>query len=164
MRILSLSFLRPLRSVLAVTALVATAACADGSAAVSEDLDRDLAAARAASVELAPNRTRATEVVSAVERVPAGARAPVRRQPRARPARQPRTAPIPTANPAATPKPAPETPRSDVAAVPPSRDSSAADEGAPAPRPRPLPSTPERRGPYKSVGEVIRDAPFPINP
>ena len=168
MRAVPLPFLRRLIPVLPAAALLAAAACTDGSAGVSEDLDRDLdrdlAAARAASVELAPNRTRTTQVVSAVERLPAGAPTTVRRHPAARPARQPHKAAVAKANPAATPKPAPEAPRSDVVAGPPSRDTSAAEEGAPAPRPRALPSTPERRGPYKSVGDVIRDAPFPINP
>src|SRR5215212_3661880 len=155
MRAVSLPFLRRLIPVLPAAALLAAAACSDGSAAVSEELDRDLAAARAASVELAPSRSRATQVVSAVERLPAGAPTAVRRHPAARPARQPYKAPVAKANPAATPKPAPEAPPSDVVAGRPSRDTNAAEEGTPAPRPRPLPSTPERRGPYKSVGDVI---------
>jgi hypothetical protein len=156
----------------AAAALLVTAlACRDQDvrrAAVSSDLEQDLAQARATSLELAP-AGRKTEVVSAVERVPAGTRAEspqaaprqAQRQPQHQPAqpRAPRSAEV-TPTPAPTPAPAP------VASTQ-SESATDAGQGAPAPRPQPAPAAPSaqgRRGGYKSVGEVIRDAPFPINP
>lgn len=114
------------------------AACSR-SPAVDEDMKKDLDAASAASVEMAP-RTQGTTVVSPLEQ-----KRPT--QPVKAPVRQVRA-------PARTKQP--ETPQTvqsgEPAAV------------APAPQPAPPRVQPPPPGGYKSVNEVIRNAPFPIKP
>jgi len=149
--------------------LAAAAACSRSSEqpAVSSDLEQDLAKAGGANVQLAGNNANRVEVVSASERVESpvptpkaktvsrapnanrGMRAPVKSATKATPVA---AAPAPRA-----PEPAPsEEPRVERAPEPTPAQS----------RPQaPVPSRqPEPRGGWKTPGEVIRNAPFPINP
>ena len=142
----------------AVVALMAAAAC--GRSSTSEDaLQRDLELAGSTSLELAP-RTSGTQVVSSIEETPGAVpakstarvrtatKSPAQRSPVRQAANLPHTPPQPQPE---QPKVAEQAP--EVAPLP----------ATPAPTPTPVP-TPQRRGGYKSVGEIIRNAPFPINP
>ena len=150
--------------------LVAAAACSGSpdKAVVSSDLEQDLAKAGGSNVELAGNAGNRVEVVSASERVESPTPAPkaktvsrapsVNRGTRAiapSPRREAPAAAKPTARPV---EPAPaEQPRVERQPEP---------EPVPQNRPQaPVPSRqPEPRGGWKTPGEVIRNAPFPINP
>ena len=150
--------------------VAAAAACSDSpdQPAVSSDLEQDLARAGGAGVELAGSSANRVEVVSAAERIESPAPAP----------RSPTVARTPSVNRgtrAAAPSPRRQAP---VAAQPAPR----AEEPAPAEQPRiepqddlervpqarpraPAPSTQrEPPGGWRTPGEVIRNAPFPINP
>ena len=142
-----------MRLTLAATALVALAACGGKSTqtAVDAELQRDLQlAGSGAGIELLPTASR-TAIVSAIEQngVAEPAPAPTRtKAPAARPAPQ-RAAPQPRVAPrvARTPTPQP---------------------GRQVERPRPVFDanviSPPPPGGYKTVDEVIRNAPFPIKP
>lgn len=141
-------------------ALVAlTAACSRTPASddrASADLERDLAAARTSAVQLAP-RAGGMQVVSAIERIPAT------------------PAPSPSAK-VARKAPRPVTPPQPVLEETTADESTVGDkvvtvaapiDSAPilSPRPTRLPApTPTRREPYWSTADVIRNAPFPVNP
>jgi hypothetical protein len=146
-------------TVVTAVMLAAVAACRNDDPGIGNDLEQDLAAARASSLELAPSG-RKTEVVSAVERLPAGTRAAAPRQAppaRSTPARQTAARSAPEPRPAPTSRaPARVAQAPDTAVTAPAP--------APAPRPQPVHTQQAPPGGYKSVGEVIRDAPFPINP
>ena len=158
------------RAALATALLVAgTLACGgkSSSAPLANDLLGDLEAAQSSSIELANGSTQRTQVVSAEELTGKAAT----RLPQSAPRVAPRAAPravarqaTPSRAPAAAPTPSVPTVVEAPAPIPPVVD---ADTLAPI-EPRPAPSrpaaTPSRRGGYKSVGDVIRDAPFPINP
>lgn len=148
-----------------VIALIGVAACNSASAA-DKDLshDLDLASSPATSaptgLSLAPSAGR-TDVVSSIERAPEAAPAPRPSAPQrsvvhhsvhhsALAASAP-VAPAPVVAAAHTPAPSPA-----VAAAP-------APDPTPAPRPTPTQQR-EPRGGYRTVGDVIRNAPFPINP
>jgi len=159
-----------LRLSLGAVLLAVAAACSDSAdqATVSSDLEQDLARAGGAGVELAGSSANRVDVVSAEERVETSTPAPKARA----------VARAPSVNrgtKAAAPSPRRQTP---VAAQPTPR----AEEPAPAEQPRvepqpelerapqtrPQPSVPSRQpepaGGWRSPGEVIRNAPFPINP
>jgi hypothetical protein len=105
---------------------------------MDEQMKQDLEAASTAGIELAPNAP-ATKVVSAIES----------KQPT-----QPRVTPVRRANaPAKTPPP--QTPQVT--------QSSSNEPTATRPATRPAVQPPPPGG-YKTVGEVIRNAPFPIKP
>jgi predicted small lipoprotein YifL len=127
-----------LRSAPVLAALVVLTACGRQSD-MDEAMKADLDAASTATIEMAP-RGAGTHVVSAIE-----ARNPT--QPQVTPVRR-------VAAPARTPKP--ETPQVTQAA-------SAPEPTATRPSTTPAVSPPPPGG-YKSVGEVIRNAPFPIKP
>jgi len=153
-----------IRTTLLPALLVAFAAACSGKpdrTALASDLQSDLDAATSSSVELANGGAPRTEVVSAAELTGAPARA-AQPRPRANPATAPRAARTPTAAPA--PAAAPQVAEQPRPEPPPAMMS---DTLAPI-TPRPTPSAPaatrSRRGGYKTVGEIIRDAPFPINP
>jgi outer membrane biosynthesis protein TonB len=159
-----------LRLSLGALVLAAAAACSKSSEQpkVSSDLEQDLARAGGANVQLAGASANRVDIVSAAERTDSPTPAPkaptVSRTPS--PARGTRAvvrsarhetpaaaAPAPRA-----PEPAPvEEPRAEP--VP---------EPVPVPQSRPqapVPSRqPEPRGGWRTPGEVIRNAPFPINP
>jgi hypothetical protein len=140
------------RLTLGATALAGLAACGGESAPVqaNDDLRRDLELASSQQgIELLPTGPR-TSVVSAVEQtgVAEPAPAPTRvRAPRPTPRRV-----APQARVVRRPAPAPQSPRAEQ----------------PAPRPRPTFDanviSPPPPGGYKTVDEVIRNAPFPIKP
>jgi hypothetical protein len=112
------------------------AACSRGPA-MDEQLKKDLEAASAGTIELAPSGQR-TNVVSAIE-----SKQPVR--PTVTPVR-PKLAPAKT--------PPPVTPQVTTTSTEPTAT-------RPVTRPAVQPPPP---GGYKTVGEVIRNAPFPIKP
>ena len=140
---------RRLGSTIGLATLATLAACGGKSAPVQAngDLQRDLELARSErGIELVPAGS-ATQVVSAVEQtgVAQPAPSPTRvRVPRPTPRRV-----APKARVVRTPAPVPE-------------------ERAERPAPRPTFDanviSPPPPGGYKSVGEVIRNAPFPIKP
>ena len=138
---------------IAAAALAAVAACAPSSSSTkNDDLRRDLELARGQGLELAP-RGAGQSTVSAAELIPQGSHATSsssssrqRRTPAIKPAPKGETvaeAPAPTPTPDPTP-----------AAAGPTR---------PQPSTRPA-MNPQPPGGYKSMGELIRKAPFPINP
>lgn len=151
--------------------LLATAAACSRSSeqpAVSNDLEQDLAKAGGANVQLAGGPANRVDVVSAAERVESPVPTPraktVSRAPSANrgvraPVKSARKETPVAATPAPrAPEPAPiEQPRVEREPEP-----------TPAPQSRPqapVPSRqPEPRGGWRTPGEVIRNAPFPINP
>jgi len=161
----------PLRLSIASVALLVSAACSRTAEqpALSDDLKQDLARAGggAGDVQLAGNTTGRVDVVSAVERTngsvaapkaPAVAKAPSAVHGKTAVVNSPRRV-----APAAA-EPAPRAPEPAPAEV---RTEQPAPEPMPAQaRPRaPQPSTQrEPPGGWRSPGEVIRNAPFPINP
>jgi len=128
------------------------------------DLSRDLDLASAAGVSLAPSGT-GTQVVSAVELGAAPERAPAA-APKA--AASPRKAPVRKARPQPRAEPAPveEVEEAPVEAPAPAEVAPAPAPAVDAPLPRPMPN--QRREPppggWKTPSEIIRNAPFPINP
>lgn len=157
-----------LRISLGAVLLAAAAACSGSSdrAAVSSDLEQDLARAGGTDVQLAGSSANRVDVVSASERVESPTPAP-----KAKTASR-----VPSVN-RGTRAIAP-TPRRQAPAA--AQPAPRAEEVAPADQPRverqpePMPQTrpqapvpsrqPEPRGGWKTPGEVIRNAPFPINP
>jgi outer membrane biosynthesis protein TonB len=159
-----------IRLSLGALVLAAAAACSKSSEqpTVSSDLEQDLAKAGGANVQLAGSSANRIDIVSASERTESPTPAPkaptVSRAPSAnrgtkavvRSARRETPAaaePAPRA-----PEPAPvEQPRAEPVPEP---------VAVPQNRPQaPVPSTqPEPRGGWRTPGEVIRNAPFPINP
>jgi hypothetical protein len=132
-----------------IAAIAGLVACGGKSAPVqaSDDLQRDLQLASGSGIELLPNAARTT-VVSAVEQTGT-----------AEPAPSPTKARTPVARPKTRRTPPRQAP---VRSTPPPRVSS------PAPRPSPTFDanviSPPPPGGYKTVDEVIRNAPFPIKP
>jgi hypothetical protein len=158
-----------IRLTISATALVVLAACSRSSEppALSDDLKQDLAKAGGSSVQLAGATSGHVDVVSAVERTDGAVAAP----------RSPRASRAPSAfhgTRAAvrsvhhvTPAAAQPTPRAEQPAPVEARREAPAPEPVPAQgRPQaPLPSTQrEPPGGWKTPGQVIRNAPFPINP
>lgn len=172
-----------IRVIAALLAAGAAAACGRQTP-VSDDLAADLEQATSSSVELAP-RAPKTAVVSAIElgqsaapKVEAPQTTPARRAPlRAKaPARTQRTPVRQVAAvkaPEPEPQPVAEAPAA-VAEAPAPVEAPApitVDAPAPAPVPTPYPSRGPSRGSrggrgggWWSTGDVIRNAPFPVNP
>ena len=144
------------RIVAAVLALAALGACNRRAPTGDAALQRDLDLARGQGLELAPQG--GTQLVSANELLPAGSRRTASTA-----ARRVSHVATPTAQPISkTEAPAPAAP-APVAAAP-ARDSVVA--AAPA-TPRPSAQgavSPPPPGGYKTMGDIIRHAPFPINP
>jgi hypothetical protein len=142
------------------TVLVVVSAACSGSpdkATVSTDLEQDLAKAGGANVQLAGSSGNRVDIVSASERVESPTPAPkaptVTRAPSARRGARAAAQPAPKA-PEQAPAEQPQVQRQpDPEPVPQTRPQA------------PVPSRqPEPRGGWKTPGEVIRNAPFPINP
>ncbi len=168
----------PFRAV-ALLATVFVAACGGQAAGNETALKHDLDAASGNDLALAP-RASQTQVVSALELGKAGAAAPKVAAPAPAPQRPAAPAPKPLIitrvryvdrAPAPAPAPAPEP---TVAAAPEPQPTPAPAERAPVASPSPgsrqLPQTTDapargrgRRGTW-DMGDVIRNAPFPINP
>ena len=124
-----------LRLTAVVLALSGTVAWSQADSAPTSELERDLAQTKVAELEMAGASRQRTDVVSGIERIPTAQRPPVVK---------------------ATPNPIPEKPAPEIAPLP---------DILPSDRPRPMEAPkPTRKGPYKSTSEVIRNAPFPINP
>lgn len=139
-----------------VVATVALAACGRGGSAPI-DLGSELDQATGDTSGLLPNRG-GTQFVSAIERTPGSvpARTSVKQPtPSPRAVQQPVKAPVQAK--------APE-PQAEAIAVAPQAPAPAAQPAVtPAPTPTPTP-TPHRRGGYSTMGDIMRKAPFPINP
>ena len=141
--------------------LVAAAAACSGSpdkGVVSSDLAQVLAKAGGAQVELAGNSGNRVEVVSASERVESPVPAPKSKTVSKAPN-------VNRGNRAITPSPRREA-EEQAPAEQPRVERQPDPEPLPQSRPQaPVPSRqPEPRGGWKTPGEVIRNAPFPINP
>lgn len=160
-----------IRLTFASVALLVSAACSHSSdqPALSDDLKQDLAKAGGSSgdVQLAGASAGRVDVVSAAERTNGAVAAPkspaVSRAPSAVRGRTAVVKSVHRVTPAAA-QPAPQAPEpapAEVRAAPPAPEPMPAQD-----RPRaPQPSTQrEPRGGWRSPGEVIRNAPFPINP
>jgi len=151
------------RSASAALVAVALAACGASGPAVASDLAQDLDAVRATAVNLAPRADQRTLVVSAVEQTgaaPARVAATPRRAAPQRAVARPRAA-APTV--AAAPAPRPAAPEPVAAPAPAPRAPEPVITGPLRREPVPAP-TPEPPGGWRSTGEVIRNAPFPVNP
>ena len=160
--------MRHLKLTVSLVSALALGACSRSTPeqALADDLQRDLAMTAGTAVELAP-KAGGQQVVSAIESAP---NAPQPRTSQKAPRRTPTPAP-PQAAPApvtaaAEPEPQVEAPTPEVVAPTPSP----ANTGDVAPavgagRPSPVPA--QRKAPpggWKSPSEIIRNAPFPINP
>ena len=150
--------------------LAAAAACSRSAdqPALSSDLEQDLAKAGGSSVLLGGASGNRVDVVSASERVESPVPTPkARTVSRAPSANRGVRAPVKSAR-KETPVAATPTPRAPEPA--PAEQPRVAREPDPTParqsRPEaPIPSRqPEPRGGWRTPGEVIRNAPFPINP
>ncbi len=158
-----------IRLSIASVALLASAACSRTSEqpALSDDLKQDLARAGGSDVSLAGSANGRVEVVSAAERTNGAVAAPkaptVSRAPSAV---RGRTAVVKSAR-RVTPAAADPSPRAAETAPATVRTEDPAPEPVPAQaRPRaPQPSTQrEPPGGWRTPGQIIRNAPFPINP
>jgi hypothetical protein len=157
-----------IRFTLASVALLVSAACSHSEQpALSDDLKQDLAKAGGTDVQLAGSSAGRVDIVSAAERTNGAVAAP--KAPtisKAPSAVRGRTAVVKSARKAA-PAPAEPAPRAAEVAPAEVRTEEPAPEPTPAQaRPQaPRPST-QRQPPggWRSPGEVIRNAPFPINP
>ena len=158
-----------LRLTLAAVAFAALAGCSRTSEppALSDDLKQDLATAGAADVQLAGSAGPRVDVVSTTERFDGAVAAPkAPSKARTTSAKRGTSAAIRSprhVSPAAA-QPAPQAPATAPAEQP---TATPAPEPVPAQRrpQAPQPSTQrEPPGGWKTPGEVIRNAPFPINP
>lgn len=144
----------------ALAAVVLLGACANGDAAeqpLADDLQRDLDMARGTAVELAPQGG-GQQVVSDIEVAPPAPRP----RPIAKAPRKPPTPPKP--QPAATPVLAEAEPEPEVSAPAP-EPARTIEAPVGAGRPTPIPTRQKAPpGGWKTPSEVIRNAPFPINP
>ena len=153
----------------AAMAIATLAACSrtSGAPPLSDDLREDLARAGAADVQLAGAVGPRVEVVSAVERVDGAVAAP-------KAPTKARTTSTSRGTSATTRSPREESP---AAAQPAPQAQQTAPAEAPAATPAPQPIPTQRRpqapqpsmqkeppGGWKTPGQVIRNAPFPINP
>ena len=150
--------------------LVAAAVACSGSpdkATVSADLEQDLAKAGGANVELAGNSGNRVDIVSASERIESPAPTPKGTLiTRAASKERGKRAVAPTKR-GTTPVAAPSARAAETAPVE-QTETEVTRTTTPVPQGRPeapMPSRqPEPRGGWKTPGEVIRNAPFPINP
>lgn len=158
-----------LRFTIASVAMLALSACSDPKQqpALTDDLKQDLARAGGSDVQMAGSSNGRVEVISAAERTdgavaapksPAIARAPSAVRGRTAVVRSPRRV-----------SPAPAQPSPRAAEVAPAEVYTEEPSPEPMPsqaRPRaPQPSTQrEPPGGWRTPGEIIRNAPFPINP
>ncbi|MBW8770139.1 MAG: hypothetical protein JF589_10315 [Gemmatimonadetes bacterium] len=148
--------------------LAAAAACSRSSEqpTLNSDLEQDLAKAGGSSVLLGGSTANRVDVVSASERVESPVPTPkAKAVSRAPSANRGVRAPVKSAR-KVTPAAAEPAPRAPDPA--PAEEPRVAREPEPTPaqsRPEPIPARqPEPRGGWKTPGEVIRNAPFPINP
>lgn len=160
---------RSLRLTIAATAFATLAGCSRSSdqPALSDDLKQDLAKAGAADVQLAGAAAPRLEIVSALERTNGAVAAPKAPTTSRTPSPSRGTTATTRSPRKATPTAAQPAPRAEEPAPAEVRRAEPAPEPVPAQsRPQaPLPSTQrEPPGGWKTPGQVIRNAPFPINP
>ncbi|MFL5618212.1 MAG: hypothetical protein ACJ79A_07445 [Gemmatimonadaceae bacterium] len=149
--------------------LVAAAAACSGSpdhATISSDLEQDLAKAGGANMQLAGNPGSRVEVVSAAERVESPTPAPKSKTVSRAPSVNRGTRAVVSSPRRQTPAAAQPAPQAEEQAPAEAPRVERLPEPVPQTRPQaPIPSRqPEPRGGWKTPGEVIRNAPFPINP
>ena len=158
---------RRLRLAAGVFAIFAAAACQSKTSS-DDALARELDSASGANSGLLP-MSGGTNVVSAIEQSPTAKKNPVVAQPRSS-ERTTQKAPEPNASIATnTPDPEPQPVVTDAAPAPqpaatpaPTTTRSLPESGNHYPSPARHPQP--RRGSYPSTGDIIRNAPFPINP
>jgi hypothetical protein len=156
---------------LTIGAVLVAAAASSGSPdhpSVSCDLEQDLGMAGGSNVQLAGNSGNRIDVVSASERVESPTPAPKAKTVTRAPSVNRGTkavAPSPKRERPAAAQPAPKA-EEQAPAEQPRVERQPEPEPLPQSRPQaPVPSRqPEPRGGWKTPGEVIRNAPFPINP
>lgn len=141
--------IHPFNRMAAVAAIAVALSACSGRPEVDEQLKRDLEAASAGAIELAPMGA-GTKVVSGVEQIPRATPRPTAPRPKAPPVVSPRRAV--SQDPAPSPEP-------QVVQQAPVSNEPAAVRPTSTPRVQPAPP-----GGYKTVDEVIRNAPFPIKP
>jgi hypothetical protein len=158
-----------LRLTFAAVAMAALAGCSRPAEppSLSDDLKQDLARVGAADVQLAGAASPRVEVVSAAERMD-GAVATPKAPTRARTTSSTRGTSASTRSPRPE-APAPAQPAPEAQQVAPTESPTATPAPEPVPTQRrpqaPQPSTQrEPPGGWKTPGQVIRNAPFPINP
>jgi hypothetical protein len=158
-----------LRLSLGAVLLAAAAACSGSSdqPAVSADLEQDLARAGGAGVALAGSSVGRTAVVSAEERVESPTPTPKGAVTMRAPSKERGKRAVAPTKRGQTPVTAPSR-TSSVEAPVEQQETEIQPTTTPVPQGRPqepIPSRqPEPRGGWKTPGEVIRNAPFPINP
>ena len=151
---------------IATLALLGAAACGK-STPVDDALNKDLALASAAGTELASSNANDVQVVSAIERTGTAVKETAAPKKSATPRVTPK--PSPKAEPQAAPEaqpdptPAPEPVKAETPAPAPKPQPEVTPRPRTAPRPAATARAP-RRGGYWTTGDVIRNAPFPINP
>lgn len=149
---------RPSRFIAVTIGLAALAACGRTTRSTDAGLQRDLDLAKGQGLELAPQGS-ARSTLSADELSPPGSHARSTAQQPSK-ARAPREA-APTPQPQVAERPAPQ----PQAPAPQQHDSVVATAPVPvATRPSAGAISPPPPGGYKTMGELIRKAPFPINP
>lgn len=156
-----------LRLMLGTAALAAAAACSGSSQPeLTDDLKQDLARAGGGDVQLAGSGAARRDVVSAVERTDASLPAP--KAPSVTRVASNRRGTKAVVRSARQAPPAPAAPAAEKSAPADARREEPAPEPVPQSqaRPRaPMPSTQrEPAGGWKTPGQIIRNAPFPINP
>ena len=153
----------------AAALLAVLAACSSPSAkpALSDDLKQDLAKVGGSDVQLAGTSGRGLDVVSATER--SNGNVPAPKAPsvtRIASTRRGTRAVVHSAR-HVTPAPATPAPRAEEVAPAEAPRAEPAPEPVPSagrPQPAPYPTQREPRGGWSTPGQVIRNAPFPINP
>ncbi|MEP6618728.1 MAG: hypothetical protein ABJE47_05420 [bacterium] len=158
----------PSRLLLAASVLAIAGACSKTSApALPDDLKQDLAKAGGADIQLAGSAAPRVDVVSASERTLGSVPVPkARTTARAPGARHEADTPAPSQGvPEPAPAPAPRAVDDAAPITPPVVDPAPSAIPAAGRPEAPKPSTQrEPRGGWRTPGEVIRRAPFPINP
>jgi hypothetical protein len=158
-----------IRLSLGALVLAAAAACSKSEQpTVSTDLEQDLAKAGGANVQLAGSSANRVDVVSAAERTESPTPTPNAKATTRAPSVNRGTKAVVRSPRRVTPAPAAPAPRAPEPAPAEVRRAEPQPEPVNVPQSRPqapVPSRqPEPRGGWRTPGEVIRNAPFPINP
>jgi hypothetical protein len=138
-------------------ALIGAAACNRSRPVADDGLERDIAAAAAGGLELAPSSNRAQVVVSPIEAGPTSAprrASPTRAAPKRTPAPAPRTTTHVAARQTPAVAPAPVEAESPPVVAPPVAQPS------PTPVTRPTAQSSPHGRVYKTEGEIFRDMPW----
>ena len=144
----------PVGLIAGVAVLIGAAACNKSGAVADDGLKRDLAAAGAGGLELAPTASRPQVVVSAIEAGPTSA--PRRASQRRAPSPAPRVTARVSAKQVRSPAPAP----SPVAAEPAPVAEQSPTEPTSVPMTRPASAASQQHRVYKTEAEIFRDMPW----